>query len=337
MTSTIDFPPAELPPADLPPEQATVLTTGIVSRSPGRLAWDRFRSDRKTVAAAVVVLITAILAIAAPFLVSAGILDPYGLNQDLLDDIGLPKGNWWGISWQHPLGVEPGVGRDVLSRIWYGLTFSLMIALIAAVFSMVIGVVLGIIAGTSGGWVDALIGRFIDLMLSFPQTLMLLALSATMLAFITGALKVPAGDPAQAFYVILVLAVFGWMGIARIVRGQVLSLREREFVEAARLFGASRRRIWFKEMLPNLTAPILVQFTLILPAYISAEAALSYLGISIIPPTPTLGNVMRVSLSYATADPLFFLAPAVIIVVIVVALNLVGDGLRDALDPRSNR
>lgn len=315
----------------------TQLTGTVVGRSPGRLAWNRFRNDRKTVVAAVVVALTAILAILAPILVAVGVLDPYTLHQDLLDDIGLPLGPLGGISWDHPLGVEPGVGRDVLSRIWYGLTFSLMISLTAAVFSMIIGVVLGIIAGTSGGWVDAVIGRFIDLMLSFPQTLMLLALSATGLAFITMTLHVPAGDPAQAVYVIIVLSIFGWMGIARIVRGQVLSLREREFVEAARLIGASRARIWFREMLPNLWAPILVQFTLMLPAYISTEAALSYLGISIIPPTPTLGNVMRVSISYATADPLFFLIPAVVLVIIVVAFNLLGDGLRDALDPRSNR
>jgi peptide/nickel transport system permease protein len=311
--------------------------TRTVSRSPGRLAWDRFRTDKKTVAAAVIVALTAVLAILAPILVATGVLDPYTLHQDLLDDVGLPAGPLWGISWEHPLGVEPGVGRDVMSRIWYGLTFSLTIALTAAILSMLIGVVLGIIAGTTGGWVDAFIGRLIDLMLSFPQTLMLLALSATMLAFLTNTLKIPAGDPAQAVYVTLVLAFFGWMSIGRIVRGQVLSLREREFVEAARLLGASSRRIWFREMLPNLWAPILVQFTLMVPAYISAEAALSYLGISIIPPTPTLGNVMRVSISYAQADILFFLAPAVILVIIVVAFNLVGDGLRDALDPRSNR
>jgi len=334
--SNVTMVPLAGPPA--PDTESREPGTGpVTSRSPGRLAWDRFRADKKTIAAAIIVLLTVILAILAPILVATGVLMPYKLNQNLLDDISLPVGAFGGISWDHPLGVEPGIGRDVLARIWYGLTFSITISLTAAIISMVIGVVLGIIAGTSGGWVDAIIGRIIDLVLSFPQTLMLLALSATMLAFITGTLKIPAGDLAQAFYVTAVLAVFGWMGIARIVRGQVLSLREREFVEAAKLFGASKPRIWFREMLPNLWAPILVQFTLMLPAYISAEAALSYLGVSIQEPTPTLGNVMRVSISYAQADPVFFLAPAVIIVIIVVAFNLVGDGLRDALDPRSNR
>jgi len=196
--------------------------------------------------------------------------------------------------------------------------------------------VLGIIAGTSRGWADTVIGRFIDLMLSFPQQLMLLALSSVFIAYLIS-LGVPPGDPAQAVYTILVLAAFGWMGTARIIRGQVLSLREREFIEAARLIGANPGRLWFREILPNLWAPILVQFTLMLPAYISAEAALSYLGISILPPTPTLGNIMRSSISYAQADILFFLAPAVFLVIIVVSFNLLGDGLRDALDPKANR
>jgi peptide/nickel transport system permease protein len=317
------------------PTAAPVART-IVSRSPSRLAWDRFRADRKSVVAGVVVIVYFILGILAPILVAAGILDPYTTHQDLLNELSLPKGDWFGISWAHPLGVEPGVGRDVLSRVWYGITFSLLIAVTASIGAIVVGVILGIIAGTSRGWADTVIGRFIDLMLSFPQQLMLLALSSVFIAYLIS-LGVPPGDPAQAVYTILVLAAFGWMGTARIIRGQVLSLREREFIEAARLIGANSGRLWFREILPNLWAPILVQFTLMLPAYISAEAALSYLGISIIPPTPTLGNIMRSSISYAQSDVLFFLAPAVFLVIIVVSFNLLGDGLRDALDPKANR
>ena len=317
------------------PTGAPVART-IVSRSPSGLAWDRFRADRKSVVAGVVVIIYFLMGILAPILVAVGVLDPYSTNQDLLNELGLPKGDWFGISWAHPLGVEPGVGRDVLSRVWYGITFSLLIAVTAAIGAIVVGVVLGIIAGTSRGWADTVIGRFIDLMLSFPQQLMLLALSSVFIAYLIS-LGVPPGDPAQAVYTILVLAAFGWMGTARIIRGQVLSLREREFIEAARLIGANPGRLWFREILPNLWAPILVQFTLMLPAYISAEAALSYLGISILPPTPTLGNIMRSSISYAQADILFFLAPAVFLVIIVVSFNLLGDGLRDALDPKANR
>jgi peptide/nickel transport system permease protein len=136
-------------------------------------------------------------------------------------------------------------------------------------------------------------------------------------------------------YVVIVLGAFGWPGIARIIRGQVLTVREREFVDAAVLLGASRSRIYFKEILPNLWAPLLVTFTLTMPAYISAEAALSYLGVGIHPPTPTLGNVLKGSINYSTADFFFFFTPAFLIMIIVVSFNLLGDGIRDALDPKT--
>jgi peptide/nickel transport system permease protein len=306
----------------------------IVSRSPGRLAWERFKSDKKTVVAAVIVGLYILLAILAPILVGAGVLDPLTTHPNLINDLGLPK---FSVNAAHPFGVEPGTGRDVLSRVWFGLTFSLFISAVAAVCSVVIGVILGIIAGLSGGWVDTLIGRLIDLVLSFPQTLMLLALSSVIVAWLTGTLHVPSGNTAQATYVILVLAVFGWPPVARVVRGQVLSLREREFIDAARLLGAGPARLYFREVLPNLWAPILVQFTLILPAYVSAEAALSYLSISIQPPTPTLGNILKYSIQFASSDLIFFLTPALLLVLIVVSFNLLGDGLRDALDPKATR
>jgi peptide/nickel transport system permease protein len=141
----------------------------------------------------------------------------------------------------------------------------------------------------------------------------------------------------NAFYEILVLGIFGWPPICRLIRGQVLSIREREFVDAARLLGASRRRLYFKEILPNLWAPVLVSFTLTMPAYISAEAALSFLGVGVKPPTPTLGNILTDSVTYSQADFFFFFTPAFLIAVIVISFNLVGDGLRDALDPRGAR
>lgn len=309
----------------------------IESKSPRQLAWARFTSDRKTVVAGWLVISFTLLALSGPLLVSLGVLNPYTVNQDLIGVDSLPLGGWGGISWQHPLGVEPGTGRDTLSRIWLGLSYSLMIASLASLLAVLIGVVLGIVAGMSGGWADTIVGRTIDLVLSFPQTLMLLALSGTIVAFLTGTLQVPEGNTAQSVYVILVLAVFGWPPVARLVRGQVLSLREREFIDAARLFGASKSRLWFSEVLPNLWALILVQFTLILPAYVSAEAALSFLGISVLPPTPTVGNVMADSLRYASSDFLYFIAPAALLVTIVVSFNLLGDGLRDALDPKTGR
>jgi peptide/nickel transport system permease protein len=308
----------------------------VASRSPGRLAWDRFRADTKSVVAAIVALVFTLLAIVAPILVGLGILDPYSINQDLIGPDSLPIGLFGGISADHPFGVEPGIGRDTLSRIWYGLTFSLVIALAGSTIAMIIGVVLGIIAGLTGGWVDTIIGRLIDLTLAFPQTLMLLALSTTVIVFLTGTVGVPEGDIARATYVILVLAVFGWVGVARVIRGQVLSIREREYIDAAKLIGASPARRWFREVLPNLWAPILVQSTLMLPAYISTEAALAYLGVSIQQPTPTLGNVLQDAVRYPVADFTYFIIPVLVLVTLVVAFNLLGDGLRDALDPKGN-
>lgn len=319
-----------------------VAVTGLVDesiqgKSPLQLAVARFRKDKLSMVSFSVVVLYFSAALAAPILVKTGVLDPFTTHDELLDADTLPAGGWGGISWDHPLGIEPGIGRDVMSRVWYGITFSLGISITATLFAVTLGVVLGIVSGASGGWVDAIIGRITDLTLAFPQTLMLLALSAVGIAFITETLGVPAGDPAQAFYVIVVLGLFGWTGVARIVRGQVLSLREREFVQAAHLLGASRLRIYFREILPNLWAPILVTFTLLLPAFVSAEAALSYLQVSIKPPTPTLGNILRDSLSYAQADFVYFFVPAFLIALIVVCFNLLGDGMRDALDPKGDR
>jgi peptide/nickel transport system permease protein len=311
----------------------------VAGQSPTRLAIGRFRKDKLSMVSFIVVAVYLIAAVAAPFLVKFGVLNPNEFHGNLINANtgGLPKGSLGGISVHHPLGVEPGTGRDVLSRIWYGITFSLAIALSATVIAIGLGTILGIIAGFTGGWVDAIIGRVVDLTLSFPQTLMLLALSGLALEFITKSLHVPAGDLANGFYVVVVLGIFGWPSIARIIRGQVLTIREREFVDAAVLFGASRPRIYFKEILPNLWAPLLVSFTLYMPLYVSAEAALSYLNVGIKPPTPTLGNVLRGSIDYSSADFLFFFAPAFLIMIIVVSFNLLGDGIRDALDPKTSR
>ncbi len=287
--------------------------------------------------AAVIVVIYVLLAIAAPILVALGVLQPYANNQDLVANDSLPIGDFGGASWAHPFGVEPGLGRDTLSRVWFGLSFSLAIALIGSMLAMAIGVILGIISGLTGGWVDYIIGRLIDLTLAFPQTLMLLALSSTVLGILTTVFFIPEGDLARAAYVILVLAVFGWVGVARVIRGQVLSIREREYIDAAKLIGASPMRRWFREVLPNLWAPILVQGTLILPAYISAEAAYAYLNVSVQQPTPTLGNVLQDAVRYPVADFTYFIIPVLVLVILVVAFNLLGDGLRDALDPKGSR
>jgi peptide/nickel transport system permease protein len=312
----------------------------VLGKSPTQLAIGRFRRDKLSMAAFVVVATYTILALLAPLMVKLGVINPLKFHQDLLNiDLGaIPDGKWGGISWAHPLGVEPGTGRDVMSRLWYGITFSLSIALAASLLAIIMGTVLGIIAGFSGGWADSAIGRFVDLTLSFPQTLMLLALSVSGVTLAAKYLPGTQSSPfPNGFYEVLVLGLFGWPSICRLIRGQVLSIREREFVDAARLLGASKSRLYFKEILPNLWAPVLVSFTLTMPAYISAEAALSYLSVGIHPPTPTLGNVLVDSINYSVADFTFFFFPALLIAVIVVSFNLLGDGLRDALDPKADR
>jgi peptide/nickel transport system permease protein len=320
-------------------------STTIAGRSPMQLAMARFRKDRLSMVSFFISLLLVLCAIAAPILVAAGVLHPNSFHQDLLGESGVnPAGRFGGISWDHPLGIEPSTGRDVLSRLMLAMTWSLTIALTGTILTILVGVVLGIISGLSRGFLDATIGRFIDLTLSFPQTMMLLALSAptvlllrTTIAGWPGLGVLHDRDRANGLYVILILAAFGWPPIARVIRGQVLSIREREYIEAARLLGASRRRLYFKEVLPNVWAPILVYFTLLVPAYISAEAAFSFLGVGIKPPTPTLGNILAYSVSFTSADPTFFFLPGLVLALTVVVFNLVGDGARDALDPKTHR
>lgn len=320
---------------------AAVVTTegasAVEGKSPFQLAMGRLRRDRLTLVALGFVVAYVSAAIAAPFLVKAGIIDPFATNLELIGPDTVPLGAWGGISSEHWLGVEPVIGRDVLARLLYGLTFSLGIALTATVISIGLGVVIGIVSGAAGGKTDAVLGRFTDLTLAFPQTLMVLALYSLGIAFITDTLHIPAGDLANAVYVTAILGLFGWTGVGRLIRGQVLSIREREFVEAARMIGASKGRIYFKEILPNLWAPIMITFTLYMPVFVSAEAALSFLGVGIKPPTPTLGNILASSLSYAESDFVYFFSPAALIAIIVVSFNLLGDGLRDALDPKADR
>lgn len=314
----------------------------IVGKTPWQLARVRLRRDKPTMVMIVVVVLTLLMAIVAPILGAVGVLQPNSGDVSLLNPANgyLPKGFLGGVSWSHPLGVEPQTGRDLMSRLVLGVTFSLVISISATVIAIGLGTVLGIMAGYSGKFLDFWISRLIDMVLSFPQTLMLLALSSTMIALIAKLLhdsNSSGGNISKGLYIILVLGLFGWPYFARIIRGQVLSLREREFVESAKSLGARKPRIYFKEMLPNLWAPILVYFTLILPANVSAEAALSYLGVGIGAPTPTLGNVLTNAVNYPDSDPTYFIIAAVFIAVIVLSFNLVGDGLRDALDPRADR
>jgi peptide/nickel transport system permease protein len=319
------------------PPVAPVETSNVVGRSPWQIARSRLRRDKVSMVALVVVILFILMALSSPILLRLGIIDPYTQHDELVQGVGsMPTGSFGGVSSEHLLGVEPGTGRDLLSRLVSGVTLSMLIATAATLMSVVIGTVFGIIGGYMGKWVDFGIGRFTDLVLAFPQLLMLLALSPILIEKIT-AIGVPPGNPSAVVYLIVVLGFFGWPFFARIIRGQVLSLREREFVEASRSLGARSWRIWFTELLPNLWAPILVYTTLILPTNVSAEAALSYLGVGVKTPTPTLGNILTDSVTYVSADPTYFLLPGMFIFSFVLSCNLLGDGLRDAMDPKADR
>jgi peptide/nickel transport system permease protein len=309
----------------------------IAGRSPGQIAWFRLRHDKVAMVAFGLVILVTLLGIASPILLNLGVLDPYTPHSKLILGFGsMPQGNFGGASLAHPFGVEPQTGRDIFSRVVLGISFSLLIATSATMVSVVMGLILGVISGYMGKATDFWLSRFMDLILSFPQLLMLLALSPVLKSRITS-LGVPGGTPTSAVYLILVLGFFGGPYLARIIRGQVLTLRNREFVEAARSLGATRRRIWFRELMPNLWAPLIVYVSLTLPLNISAEAALSYLGVGLQSPTPSLGNILNDSVSFYQPDPTYFYLPGLTLVLIVLSFNMLGDGLRDALDPKSTR
>jgi peptide/nickel transport system permease protein len=245
----------------------------------------------------------------------------------------LPNG---GISGEFWFGVEPGLGRDVFTMLIYGIRTSLLIAAAATVLTTIVGVVVGLTAGYAGGKTDYLAGRVIDILLSFPATLFFIAFIPVVESlFVSGEEETPTWLRAVAL--IIVLSFFGWPAIARLLRGQVLSLRDREFVEAARVTGASPARIVFKELLPNLWTPIIIQSTLMLPLFVTAEAALSFLGVGIIEPTPDWGRMIQRGAEVYREDITFLMFPGMAIVIFVLAFNLLGDSLRDALDPKTRR
>jgi peptide/nickel transport system permease protein len=309
--------------------QPQILTSG---RSLRQIVWSRLRRDKVAMICLWIVIFYYAAALILPFFFDPEALDPKAISENA----GAPLGPWGGISSQHWLGVEWGTGRDLFAQLVHGLRISLLIATSATLITTSVGTVIGIVAGYSGGKTDQAIGRLMDLVLAFPFLLIILALSGAMTQRLTD-LGVPDGNPSRITYLILVLSIFGWPYIARIVRGQVISLREREFVEASVAMGSSKSRILFSEILPNLWAPILVYATLTLPAYIGLEAALSFLGVGVIPPVVTFGAMLAKSVQFFNVVPSYLFIPGTILVILVVSFNLVGDALRDALDPKSNR
>lgn len=304
--------------------------------SPFRLGLARVRGNRGAVIAFWVVVFYVFVAAFAPVLVRILNIDPYALDREAINDFGLPAGPMGGISWDHPFGVEPGTGRDILGRLMYGARISLLVGAIGTFLTTVVGVTLGIVAGLRRGFVDALISRLGDVTLAFPSLLLIIALANPMTQRLES-WGVPAGNTARITYIMTVLTLFGWVYMARLVRGQVLSLREREFVEAARSFGAGTGHLVFRQLLPNLWPQIIVFVSLSLPGYVALEATLSFLGVGLLAPAASWGIMLGDSVRYYRAAPTYLFIPGVTLMVLVLAFNLLGDGLRDAFDPRSDR
>jgi peptide/nickel transport system permease protein len=319
-------------PADAAPE--TVLAgagaKAIEGRSLGQIAWMRLRRDKVAIAGGIVIIVLILVAIFGPFLVQ----NPTIYHDNLIDPtFSRPKGPFGGISLAHPFGVEPVTGRDMLSRVVNGARVSLVIAFLATALAVVIGVFMGVIAGFFGGWADTVIARTMDVFLAFPLLVFAIALVGVMPSTAFGL----TGNGLRIWLLVFIIGFFAWPYMGRIIRGQTLSLREREFVDAARSLGGRGPYVLFRELLPNLWGPILVYSTLLIPTNILFEAALSYLGVGIIPPQPTWGGMLSdaVTGGFYSIDPMFMIIPGFAIFITVLAFNLFGDGLRDALDPRS--
>ncbi|TWD83246.1 peptide/nickel transport system permease protein [Kribbella amoyensis] len=305
-------------------------------KSPTRIAMDRLRKDRVAVVCASIVLFFILIAIFAPLLAKLEGADIGTFQPDLVDDYGFPV---IGITPDHWFGVEPKTGRDNFARWVYGARPSLMVAFTATIFGTVVGVVMGLLAGFLGGWVDRVISWCIDFVLSLPYLLFAIAMVPIVESLRGGSFNLTPDEQASTrfFVLIFVLSFFGWAGLARIIRGEVLSLREREFVLAAKAIGVPTRQVLFKELLPNLVAPIVISASLALPAYVTAEAGLSFLGVGLIEPIPSWGQTIATATNWFKADPLYLWLPVLGITSLVLALALLGDAVRDAFDPKTRR
>ena len=321
---------AEATEAVIPYAAPGQIQSGAPPASPLQLFWRRFRKDRLAIASLGFIGFLIVVALAAPLIVEiAGTPPPDERDTSALDVFGTPTGP----SSAHPFGVDT-IGQDVFSRTVYGTRVSLIVAFVATGLATIVGVVLGLLAGYRRGWTDVLISRSIDVLLAIPYLLLATGLAASCSlgdGCFGGLLKPGLG------VVIFVIAVTSWTPIARIVRGETLSLREREFVEAARSVGASNRRIIFTEVLPNLVAPIIVYTSILIPQVILYEAALSFLGVGVQPPTASWGQMLSDATQIFNTAWWYMLFPGLALLFTVLAFNLVGDAMQDALNPKASR
>jgi len=283
-----------------------------------QLVWQAFRRHRPAMIGSTIMLIFVLSAILAPYLTS---FDPEKTN---LDAMLQPP------SFSNLMGTDE-LGRDLLTRILYGGRVSLSIGVMAMALAVTVGAVVGGLAGFYGGWVDNILMRFTDMMLAFPQLFVLIILSMALRDIPIDALRGTAF--ASVFTIVMVIAVLAWMRVARLVRASFLSLKEKEFIEAARCAGVPNTRIMFRHLLPNAMSPIIVAATFRVATSIITESGLSYLGFGVQPPTPTWGNMLKNAQDQMTRAPWTAIFPGLMIFIAVIAINFVGDGLRDALDP----
>jgi len=312
--------------------------TAIAARSPWQLFWRRFREDRVAMAALIFLAILVLVAIFAPLVVNIfGAPDPDYRDQSALDPIFATA---TGPSSEHLLGVD-GLGRDVLSRTIYGARVSLLVAFSATVLATIAGVITGLLAGYFRGWIDTLVSRSVDVLLAIPYLMLAIGLAAAC-TFTVGDEGGQSGGCLGGLIkpglgvVIFVIAFTSWTYMARIIRGQTLSLREKEFVEAARSVGASDARIIFKEILPNLVAPIIVYASILVPQVILYEAALSFLGVGVVD-QPSWGQMIADATPDFSTYWWYMLFPGLALLFTVLAFNLAGDAMQDSLNPRAKK
>ncbi|GAV42914.1 ABC transporter permease [Streptomyces acidiscabies] len=306
--------------------QAPGTDTAVPGASGARQFWRRLRAQRAAMVAAAAVALLVLVALAAPLLTALEGQDPTTYHPDLVDSArgGVPVGSFGGISADHWFGVEPQTGRDLFARLVYGARVSLGVALAATVVQVVLGVVVGVTAALGSRWVDQLLSRITDIIVAMPLIIMALALLAV----------VPDSFP-RPVLVSFVIGFVAWGTIGKIARAQTLSLKERDYVAAARLSGWSTWRIAHRELLPGLAAPVITYAALMAPANIAIEAALSFLGVGVKPPTPSWGQMLTSANVWYQTAPQYLLLPAGALFVTVLALMVLADGVRTALDPRA--